>query len=407
MLRVVTLSTLFPNRVQPTFGNFVACQATNLAALPDVELRVVSGIGLPPWPLRQHPHYSARARLPVHEQWLGLEVHRPRFRVWPKLGEAATAKALARSALPLLRRLRESFRFDVIAADFFWPDGVAAMHLSKDLQVPFTIKARGADIHFWGGRPGIQEQIVAAGCSASKILAVSEALKSDMVELGMPSEKISVHYTGVDLERFRPLNRSSLKLEMGVDGPLLITVGALIPRKGQRLTIEMLKHIPRARLMIVGEGPDRAGLEKFSRAAGLADRVQFLGGQPNARVAQLLAAADVMVLPSSSEGIANAWVESLACGTPIVISDVGGARELLQDESAGRIVPRDSLSMAAATRSLLESTVEPEAVRAAVANRFSWERNARELRTHLVAASSTAPADLVPTGPERQAASYV
>ncbi|MDB5697842.1 MAG: glycoside hydrolase, partial [Alphaproteobacteria bacterium] len=155
MLRVLTLSTLFPNAAQPTLGVFVERQTLGLAALPDVELELVSPIGLPRWPLSRHPHYAARAQLPPREAWKGLIVHRPPFPVVPAIGQAWTARAMAKALLPLLREIRARFPFDVIDAEFFWPDGPAAMALSQALGVPFSIKARGADIHYWANRPGI------------------------------------------------------------------------------------------------------------------------------------------------------------------------------------------------------------------------------------------------------------
>jgi glycosyltransferase involved in cell wall biosynthesis len=93
-----------------------------------------------------------------------------------------------------------------------------------------------------------------------------------------------------------------------------------------------------------------------------------------------------MVLPSSSEGLANVWVEALASGTPIVITDVGGAREVLDRPEGGRLVERDANSIAAAVLDLLAEPPDQNAVRAA-AIRFSWERNAHELRDHLSAIS--------------------
>jgi glycosyltransferase involved in cell wall biosynthesis len=384
MLRVLTLSTLFPNGAQPTLGVFVERQTRGLAALPDVGVRVVSPIGLPPWPLSLHPHYAARARLALHETWKGLDVHRPRFRVLPRIGEAGTARAMAAALLPRLREMRQRFRFDVIDAEFFWPDGPAAMLLARALNVPFSIKARGADIQYWGERPGIREQILAAGQAANGLLAVSAALKQVMAGLGMPEEQIRVHYTGVELERFRPSDRAAAKARLGVKGPLLVSAGALIPRKGQAITLRALEQLPDATLLLVGDGPDRGALEQQATRAGLKSRVRFLGSRPHADLPELLGAADVMVLPSSSEGLANAWVEALACGTPIVISDVGGARELLRDERAGRIVAREPEAIAAAVQALLGSRPDPSAVRAA-AEPFTWDRNAEGLRAHLAA----------------------
>jgi glycosyltransferase involved in cell wall biosynthesis len=390
MLRVLTLSTLFPSAAQPTLGPFVERQTLGLAALPGVEVQVVSPIGLPPWPLSLHPHYAPRARLAEREQWKGLDVHRPRFRVLPRFGEAGAARAMAAALLPMLRQLRVRFPFDVIDAEFFWPDGPAAMLLSRALGVPFSVKARGADIQYWSGRPGIGAQIVAAGQAAGGLLAVSAALKQVMAGLGMPEERIRVHYTGVELERFKPVNRVAAKAMLEVSGPLLISIGALIPRKGQAITLRALERIPEATLLLVGDGPDRPALERQAREAGLQGRVRFLGNRPHADLPQLLGAADVLVLPSSSEGLANAWVEALACGTPIVISDVGGARELLRDESAGRIAARHPDAIAAAVQALLASPPDPMVVRAA-AEPFTWERNAAALHEHLAAIASAPP----------------
>jgi glycosyltransferase involved in cell wall biosynthesis len=389
MLRVLTLSTLFPSAASPRFGTFVEQQTRGLAQLPNTEVEVVSGVGLPVWPLGLHRHYARRAKLPLVEERNGLKVHRPRFRVCPRIGDPLAARFLSAALLPCLRNIRERFPFDVIDAEFFWPDGVAAMRLSRALQVPFLIKARGSDIHYWTRRTGVKNQILEAGCSASKLLTISRAMKNDLVALGMPEGKISTHYTGVDLERFQPLDRRVAKTNFGVSGPLLATVGALIPLKGQTLVLEALSQLPDATLLIAGQGPDRNKLGVMVEQLGLTDRVRFLGDLPPEQVAQLLAAADVMVLPSRSEGLANVWVEALASGTPIVISDVGGAREVVEDNRIGRIVPRQPAAIAEAIRSLLRDPVDPVVLRQ-TASRFSWKKNATELRDHLLSASLVA-----------------
>jgi len=378
MLRVLTLATLFPDGFRPTFGGFVERQTRELAALPGVEVEVVAPVGLPVRPLSLHPHYSGLRRLPGRETRNGLAVHRPRYRVWPGAGKAGRARAMAEALLPVLRDIRRRFPFDLIDAEFFWPDGPAAMHLAEALGVPFSIKARGSDITFWGTRPPIAAQIAAAAEAAGGLLSVSAALRRDMIALGLPGEKIRIHYTGIDLDRFRP----DAKTALGVEGPALITVGNLIPRKGQNLALAALALIPEATLFLVGGGPDRGRLEALARTAGVASRVRFLGIQPHDAMPGLLAAADVLVLPTASEGLANVWVEALACGTPVVTSDVGGAREAIDRPEAGRLVPREPAAIAAAVRELLAAPADPAAVRAA-AERFSWTRNAAELRDHL------------------------
>ena len=380
MLRVLTLASLYPTRERPGFGIFVERQTHALAALPEVEVQVVSPVGLPPWPLSLHPHFSGPRRLPERETLNGISVHRPRFRSLPGPLRRRNGKAMAEALIPFLRELRKSFEFDAVDAEFFWPDGVAAGHLAGALGVPFSIKARGSDVHYWGGQSGIRSQIVETGRSADGLIAVSAALKEDMARLGLPRAKIRVHHTGVDLELFRPMGRASAKRKLGVEGPLLVSVGALIPLKGQRLVIDALDHLPGATLILVGDGPERDALER--EAARHGGRVRFLGERPQSELPELLTAADAMVLPSEREGLANVWVEALACGTPIVISDAGGALEVVDRPEAGRITARDPSAIAEAVKAILAHPPEPGAVRKA-AERFSWERNSRELFEHL------------------------
>ncbi|MFN3387968.1 MAG: glycosyltransferase [Allosphingosinicella sp.] len=386
MLRVLTLSTLFPDASRPGFGLFVERQTLALAALGTVAVEVVAARGLPPWPLTLHPHYRARSRLPGRETWKGLTVHRPRFTVLPGTGAARTARAMATALLPRLRATRRDFPFDVIDAEFFWPDGVAAMHLARALRLPFSIKARGSDIHYWSGNPAVLAQMRDAADAADGLLAVSAGLERDMKALGLHGDKVKVHYTGIDLERFRPRDRAAAKAALGIAGPLLVSAGALIPLKGQALAIEAMAALPEATLMLVGEGPERPALERLAKTRGVAERVRFLGSRPHGEMAALLGAADLMVLPSQREGLANIWIESLACGTPVLIPDVGGAREVLDRPEAGRLVARDAAAIASAAREMLADPPAQEAVRKA-AERFSWSRNAAELAAHLSALS--------------------
>jgi glycosyltransferase involved in cell wall biosynthesis len=375
MLRVLTLSTLYPDRARPTFGGFVERQTWALAGREGLAVAVASGTGQPLWPLSLHPHYRQRRVSRRWQVYNELEVLRVPFRIWPGRPGGA-GRALARAVLPAMR----GQGFDVIDAEFFWPDGVAAMHLSRALGIPFSVKARGSDIHHWGSVPEVREQMLDAAKEAGGLLAVSAALKRSMEELGMAGEKIRVHYTGIDLNRFRPTDRPAAKAALGIEGPLLVSAGALIPLKGQALVIEALAAIPEATLILVGDGPERARLEALARPLG--KRVRFLGNRPHGELPGLLAAADAMVLPSEREGLANVWVEALACGTPLVITDVGGAREVVDRPEAGRLVAREAAAIAEGVRAILAAPPEPAQVRKA-AERFSWDRNAAELEAHL------------------------
>ncbi|MDB5701621.1 MAG: glycosyltransferase family 4 protein [Sphingomonadales bacterium] len=383
MLRVLTLATLFPDATRPQFGPFVERQTLGLAALNNVEVRVVAPVGIPPMG-RFLQRYRALCGLPLRENWKGLTVHRPRFAHIPGVGGRFDAALLTRALMPVLRDIRREFAFDVIDAEFFFPDGPTAVTLGKAFDVPVSIKARGADIHAWGSGGPTQRQVVAAGRAADGMLCVSAAMKADMIALGMPAGRITVHYTGVDHARFHVRDRAVAKSALGISGPVLVSVGALIARKGHDLAIAALAEVPGATLVLIGAGPERAALETMALSVGVSNRVRFLGSIDQDRIADWLAAADVMVLMSASEGLANAWVEALASGTPVVIADVGGAREVLDRADAGQMVARDSGAVAGAVRGLLAFPPERGVV-AGAADRFSWDTNATALYAHLTA----------------------
>lgn len=383
MLRVLTLSTLFPDRTRPGFGGFVERQTRALAAQPDVEVKVVAPLAMPPTALaRRHPAYRALAELPLQEDWNGLDVRRPRFPAVPLVGGRINPWSLWWALVPVLDALREDFAFDVIDTQFFYPDGPAAVRLGRRHGVPVSIKARGSDIHLWGAMAGCRGKIVAAGQAADGLLAVSAALRRDMIAMGMPGERIGIHHTGIDRAMFRVQDRAAAKAGLGVTGPLVVTIGNLIPLKGQGLVIEAVRALPGVTLLIAGHGPDRDALAAQVAANGLQDRVRLLGALPHAQLPGLLAAADVMALPSASEGLANVWVEALACGTPLVITDVGGARDVVDRPAVGRLVERTPEAIAAGIRQVLAEAPAQTAV-ADAAGGFSWERNSEKLHAHL------------------------
>ena len=386
MRRVLALSTLYPNAVNPRFGVFVERSLEALAARGDWKVTLVNPIGLPPVPFGRYRALAPTLGSSVEGK---VEVHRPRFTLIPGIGGRLNPGAIARAVLPLARRLHAEEPFDLVDAQFFYPDGPAAAKIARALDLPLSIKARGADISYWGGKRYARAGMRAAAEQAAGLLAVSERLADDMMALGLPREKIALHYTGLDRDLFRPLDRresrrrlaDALGIALPPGAPLLATVGALIPRKGQEFVLRALPRLPETRLLLVGNGPDRAKLERVARECGVDDRVHFLGSLDHTMLPVVLSAADAMVLPSASEGLANAWIEALACGTPLVITGAGGAREVVTSAAAGRIVRRDADAIAAAVQDLLAAPPEREAT-AACAAPFSWQANADALAKH-------------------------
>lgn len=385
MLRVLTLSSLYPSDARPGFGGFVERQTLALASRADVEVKVVAPFAVPPFGVgRWLSAYRPLLDLPIREMRGGIAVYRPRFPTIPGIGGRINPWSMARTVAPLLARIRRDFAFDVIDAEFFYPDGPAAVALGRRFGVPVSIKARGSDIHFWSRQKGCREQIVRAGQAADGMLAVSGALRDDMIALSLPGERIRVHHTGVDQRLFAPVPREQAKAALGVAGPLVVSIGNLIPLKGHNILIEAMRALPGVHLWIAGRGPEAEALQRQIDDAGLAGRVRLLGARPHAELPALLAAADVMALPSVSEGLANVWVEALACGTPVVITNVGGARDVVTRPEAGRIVARTAEAFAAGIAEMLAAKPDQALVRSTVTD-FTWERNSAALFDHLAA----------------------
>lgn len=379
-MRVLSIATLFPDAARPNFGLFVEKSLRALAAQPGIDLTIVAPVGLPPFPLSLHKRYRALRDLPHSEQWNGLTVLRPRFTLIPRYGVRFNPAQVARSVLAAAR----GQTFDVIDAQFFYPDGPAAMRVAAALGLPFSVKARGADISHFGHDPATQSQLIEAGKKAAGLLAVSEAMRGDMAAIGIDPAKIAVHYTGIDTARFHPGDRAAARAAFEMDStPAILTVGALIPRKGQALVIEALPALPGVDYWLVGTGEEEGRYRALAQKLGVGQRVHFMGPVANADLPLLYRAADAVVMPSASEGLANAWVEALACGTPIVISEAGGAAELVTAPVAGRIAERTPDAIAAAVRTILANPPTPSDVAASLDGRFDWDRNGRELAAHL------------------------
>ncbi|HEY2036583.1 MAG TPA: glycosyltransferase [Steroidobacteraceae bacterium] len=185
--------------------------------------------------------------------------------------------------------------------------------------------------------------------------AVSEQLRADLVrELGIDGKRMEVLYNGVDTSSFRPLEAPVA--EARAAGPVRIgSVGRLVPIKNYALLLHAFAQLPPSacRLLLVGEGPERAALERLAGELGIRDRVELTGHRDD--VAQLLRTLDIFVLPSLSEGMSNTLLEAMATGIAAVASDVGGNREIIESERSGLLFASGDVAAAAAQlRRLIE-----------------------------------------------------
>jgi glycosyltransferase involved in cell wall biosynthesis len=273
-----------------------------------------------------------------------------------------------------MRRLIASgVTFDLIDAHYFYPDGVAAVMLAREFGLPVSITARGTDLNLIPRYTVPRRWIAWAARHADGLVTVCEALKRELVELGIAPERVRVLRNGVDLRLFRPVDRKDARAKLGLTGPTLLSAGALIPRKGHDLAIEALGRLPGFRLLIVGDGPMRGELKALAERLGVADRVGFVGAVAHERLPEIYSAGDALVLASSREGWANVLLEAMACGTPVVASDVWGNGEVVASAAAGSLMTdRTPAALAEAVLRLFASPPSRAATRA-YAEAFSWD----------------------------------
>ena len=370
-LHVVTFSNLFPSSVMPTHGLFVRERMRRVALAGGFRWTVVAPVPDVVWPLRRGA-YRSWAKVPSHERLDGVDVHHPRFRHWPGMSQRRQADAVRDGARAVVRSLCADGPV-VLDAHYLWPDGVAAGELAAELDVPFTLTARGSDVNVLAQDPRIAARISAVAGRAHACMAVSDALAERFAEAAsLPRERVRTVRNGVDLERFAPGDRQQARAQLGLpsDGAIALGVGRLVPGKGFDVAARAVRRLPDCTLALVGDGAER------TRIADAGDgRVVFLGSQPPERVALAYRAADVLVLPSEREGWPNVVTEALASGLPVVATRVGGIPQILGDDPPqhlGALVePRDVDALAAALRVVLDAGGRSSEVRA-FAERYGW-----------------------------------
>src|SRR6185369_15726660 len=184
------------------------------------------------------------------------------------------------------------------------------------------------------------------------VIAVSRHLAQRVEALGVREEKISVVYNGIDRDLFSPGSREAAReqLGLGLRAPLVLYVGNLLPVKGVDVLIEACAHLARRRVdfqcRIIGQGPIRRALMNQIAGSELTDRVQLIGPRSLEELPDWYRAANVLVLPSRSEGVPNVLLEAMGCGTPVIASNVGGVPEIAPPHAL--IPSEDSLTLAEA-----------------------------------------------------------
>lgn len=379
---IVVFSTLFPHAGAPNAGPFIRERMFRVGAV--LPITVVSP---QPWfpgqalLRRWKPHF--RPDTTPRESQQGIDILHPTFFSVPGVFKQWDGVFMALGSYLTLKKLQRAGKLDILDAHFAYPDGYAATLLGKWLGVPVTITLRGTELpHSKNAK--LRPLLVRALARATRVFSVSDSLRQHAVSLGIAADKIRVVGNGVDSDKFHRVDRSEARTQLGLgaDTPVLISVGGLVERKGFHRVIDCLPELkarfPKLVYLIVGgasaEGDLRAELEQQVATLGLQDAVRFLGIMPAASLKWPLSAADVFVLSTRNEGWANVFLEAMACGLPVITTNVGGNAEVVRHEALGSVVPFDDhAALGAALASALEKNWDRAAI-LAYARDNNWQK---------------------------------
>ncbi|MGY0611409.1 MULTISPECIES: glycosyltransferase [unclassified Luteimonas] len=307
----------------------------------------------------------------------GIDLEPYTYPGFPGLSRASNGFVGGRALAPRLRR----FAPDIVLGYWIYPDGNAALRAARALGVPCIVGARGSDIHMRSGMAAWLTRKTLHGADA--VLTVSQAMRRAVIsDFGVDACMVSTIVNGVDTAVFHPRDRQTVRRQLGIDpaAKLVTYVGRLVESKGMHELLEAFAAVhvrePNAMLGLVGDGVMRERLARMVAESGLAARVRMTGGLEPLQVAEWIAASNVLTLPSWSEGYPNVLVEALACGCPVVATDVGGAGEIVASGSGILVPARDPARLAQALDEALARSWDHASIARAMAR--SWDDVARE-----------------------------
>ena len=376
-MNVLVFTSLYPNNVWPHLGVFVQERMTRVARLEGCHVKIIAPTPyFPPLKLGYRWRFS---QIQSKERRAGLEVRHPRFVMIPKIGMTLQGMMMFLSVLPAVKALQREFDFDLIDAHYVYPDGMAAVLLGRVLGKPVVVSARGTDINLFSTLPIIRKYLQYTLRRAEQVVAVSQALKHIMTQLGIDERKISVIPNGVDMKYFKPMSKEEARKRLNAPNKrIILAVGKLAPNKGFDLLLKALAHLVQdchekdLYVMIIGEGEHQSTLQQMIIALGLQEQARLVGGVPHAELPSWYSAADVFCLPSHREGWPNVLMEALACGRPVVATAVGGIPEMINSSDIGLLTRVDAKDIAKKLQMALNRVWSPEVIAQSVRNR-SWE----------------------------------
>jgi len=361
-MKLAMISKLFPNATHPLVGQFNLQLANALSR--QTALEVIAPV----------PGLPGCGAVPERTDRNGFGVRQPRFFAVPLLNRAIAGHSLARC----LRRL--PLDADALLATFAWPDGYAAVQLG----IPTVVKIGGSDIDLLP-RSGLRRaQTIIALQRCRHAYVVASHLRDKIANLGVAKEKVAVIHNGIDPAVFHPRDQREARHALGLPqtGEIILYVGWIESDKGVEYLLRAHAALKsQSLLVLIGNSDDpgfRRQMETLVRSLGTAARCQLIQAQPHAQIATWLSAADIFAFPSLHEGCPNVVLEALACGLPMVATNVGGIPEITPHAPWCELVPpRDAPALTFGLQRLLATSWPRQQI--AQSSQRTWDDVARDV----------------------------
>ena len=366
MAHLVLYTTIFPTPREPDLATFTTQLADALSAH-----YLVSVVRPVPWcpnlpGFRSLSQGRAYAGLPFSYDRGRVTVYHPRYFLAPKTPLILQSWLQFVAVGRFVRGLHLERRVDAINAHWIYPDGVAAVRIAESIGAPILLTALGSDINVSAEVPMRRGQISRALKASQGASGVSRALVARLIELGAPSNRAHYIPNGVNKVLFSPASkddREALCHKLGLDPTrrYVIFVGRLHPVKGLRFLVEALCLLQQEdRLdfdtLLIGGGELEGTLKSAIKERRLEKSVRLVGNVSHATVPDWLRIGDAFCLPSLMEGMPNVVLEAMACGLPVVASNVGAIPDVVHSGSGLLVSPGDPTALAEALGRVMDRT---------------------------------------------------
>ena len=380
-MKVISICHMFPNRAWPNKGIFVKERLKALSRM--INNTIVAPIPYFPF-LSLARKYKGLDYIPLLEDYDTLSVYHPRYFMIPKYFKCMDGQLYYCALHPFISQMIKNYNFEILDFHWVYPDAFAGLKWAREFGKKIVVTIRGNESICYLEKSLRKRMVINTLKSVDHIIAVSNDMKEKVVqEYGVERKKVTVIPNGIDPKKFFRTNKLDAQKQCGLElgSKYILALSRLSPEKGLDSLIKAFLGVSRqdTTLLIVGDGPLKSKLEEMVKDLGISKKVLFFGAVPHDETVKWYNAADVFCLPSLWEGCPNVVIESLASGTPVVASNVGGIPDLIPNDSYGILVPAgDPVSLARALDDALNKEWDREKI-AKFGSRNTWDHVAGQI----------------------------